>query len=131
MQVYRLLFWILAIVYVYYVGGEVLAPVRSHEGGSPKGVSRRVFPNLKRTHKYGNLPVCKQLSFNFLTSFPFCRKEIFPWEHGNIWNWGAVRHNALLLGEIPQNTHRNKKGVAYAKEREREREREQMLIQQS
>jgi hypothetical protein len=84
MQVYGLLFWILAIVYVYYVGGEVLAPVHSPEGGPPKGVSLRLFPNLKRTHKYGNLPLCKQLSFDFFTSFPFCSKVIFPWERGNI-----------------------------------------------
>ncbi len=67
----------------------------SPEGGPPKGMSRRVFPNLSRTHKYGNLPFCKQLSFDFLASFPFCRKEIFLWERGNIWNWGTPRHNAL------------------------------------
>jgi hypothetical protein len=54
------------------------------EGGAPMGVSSRVFPNLRRMHKYWNLPLHKQLSFNFLASFLVCRKEIFAWEHGNI-----------------------------------------------
>ncbi len=71
------------------VVGEVLIWVCSLEGGPPKGVSPRVFPNLRRTHSYGNLPLHKQLCFDFLTSFPVCRKEIFPWEHENIYNWGA------------------------------------------
>jgi hypothetical protein len=39
----------------------------------------RVFSNLRRMHKYRNLPFHKQLSFYFLASFPFHRKEIFPW----------------------------------------------------
>jgi hypothetical protein len=30
--------------------------------------------NLKRMHKYENLPLYKQLSFYFLASFPFHRK---------------------------------------------------------
>jgi len=42
-----------------------------------KGMSPRAFPNLKRTHECGNLPSHKQLSFYFLSSFPFHRKEIF------------------------------------------------------
>jgi len=49
----------------------------------------RVFPNLRRMHKYRNRPLTKQLSFDFLTSFPFCGQQIFPWEHGNIENWGS------------------------------------------
>jgi len=62
----------------------------SCRGGAPKGEpNARVFPNLRRMHKYRNRPLSKQLSFDFLTSFPFCAKEIFPWEHGNIENWGA------------------------------------------
>jgi hypothetical protein len=35
-------------------------------------------------HEYWNLPLRKQLSFNFLASFPFYKKEIISWEHGNI-----------------------------------------------
>jgi hypothetical protein len=27
-----------------------------YEGEAPKGMSPKVFPNLKRTHKYENLP---------------------------------------------------------------------------
>jgi hypothetical protein len=53
-------------------------------GGAPKGVSLRVFPNLKRMHEYKNLPLHKQLSFYFFASFPFCKKDIFPWESGNV-----------------------------------------------
>jgi hypothetical protein len=58
--------------------------VHSPEGRALQGVSPRELPNLRRMHKYRNLPLCKQLSFYFWASFPFCRKEIFPWEHGNI-----------------------------------------------
>jgi len=58
--------------------------VHSLEGGAPKGMSPRVFPKLRRTHKYSNLPLQKQFSLYFLTSFPFRRKKIFPWEHGNM-----------------------------------------------
>jgi hypothetical protein len=39
-------------------------------------------------HEYKNLPLHKQLSFYFLTSLLFHRKEIFPWEH-------------IKLGELP------------------------------
>jgi hypothetical protein len=49
----------------------------------------RVFPNLRIMHKYGNLPLCKQLSFDSLLLSPFIQKKIFPWEHENIKNWGA------------------------------------------
>jgi hypothetical protein len=49
-----------------------------HQEDAPQGVSLRVFMNLKRTHKYRNLPLQKQLSFDFFISFPFHRKEIFP-----------------------------------------------------
>jgi hypothetical protein len=75
-----------------------------------------VFPNLRRMHKYWNLPLRKQVSFYLLASFPFREREIFPWEHGNKYNWGsspAYHTRVLLLGEIPQNTQRNKKGVFY------------------
>jgi len=46
----------------------------------------------------------------------FIKQKIFQWEHGNKYNWGsspAYRTRVLLLGEIPQNTQRNKKGVFY------------------
>jgi hypothetical protein len=45
---------------------------------APQGVSPRVFLNLKRMHKYKNLPLQKQLSFDLFISFPFHKKEIFP-----------------------------------------------------
>jgi hypothetical protein len=63
--------------------------VWSPKGAAPKALSPRVFPNLRRTHKYWNLPLWKQLSFNFLASFWFHKKEIFPWEH-------------IKLGELPR-----------------------------
>jgi hypothetical protein len=63
-----------------------------------------------------NLPLCKQLSFDILASFWFTRKDIFPrgpWE--NIYKIGELLgHNTLgffCVGEISQNTHRNKRGV--------------------
>jgi hypothetical protein len=40
-----------------------------------------MFPNLRRTHKYGNLPLCKQLSFYFLLLSHFIEKKYF---HGNM-----------------------------------------------
>jgi hypothetical protein len=58
--------------------------VGSHEGGAPKGVNLRVLLNLRRTHEYMNLPLCKQLSFDILASLWFPRKDIFPrgpWDH--------------------------------------------------
>jgi hypothetical protein len=58
--------------------------VFSPKGGAPKGMSLRVFPNLKRMHKYWNLPLPKQLSFYFLAFFPLLKKEISSWERGNI-----------------------------------------------
>jgi len=64
--------------------------VHSPKGGElgGRGMSLSVFLNLRGTHHYRNLPVCKQLSFYFLLSFSFRRKEIFPWEH-------------IKLGELP------------------------------
>jgi hypothetical protein len=41
---------------------------------------QRVFLNLRRMHKYGNLPLHEH-NFLFLASFQFHKKEIFPWEH--------------------------------------------------
>jgi hypothetical protein len=32
----------------------------------------------------GTSPYVNKLSFYFLSSFPFCEKEIFPWKRGNI-----------------------------------------------
>jgi hypothetical protein len=52
-----------------------------------------VFLNLRRMHKYGNLPLHKHNPFYFLASFQFHKKEIFPWEHIKL---GELRwHNAL------------------------------------
>jgi hypothetical protein len=51
----------------------------------------RMFPNLRRTHEYGNLPLRKQLSFYFLASFAcFIEKKysMAMWEH-------------IKLGELP------------------------------
>jgi hypothetical protein len=59
---------------------------RGTQGCEPNA---RVFPNLRRMHKYRNRPLSKQLSFDFLTSFLFCGKQIFPWERGHIENWGV------------------------------------------
>jgi len=62
-------------------------------------------------HKYWNLPLHEQLSFNSLVE-----KKYF---HGNMGTnkiGGAPQNNTLRFfswGEIPQNTHRNKKGVVY------------------
>jgi hypothetical protein len=53
--------------------------------GHLKGVSTRVFLNLRRMHECETSPSTnKQLAFDFIASFQFHRKEIFPWEHGNI-----------------------------------------------
>jgi len=68
---------------VYLVVGEVPVRVCSPEEGHP-----RLFPNLRRMHKYWNLPLSKQLSFYFVTSFPFCKKNKF--------------HENIKLGELPQ-----------------------------
>jgi hypothetical protein len=45
----------------FYVVTKVPGPVRSLEGGALEGMSPRVFLNLRRTHKYWNLPLCKQV----------------------------------------------------------------------
>jgi len=47
-------------------------------------------PPQENTRVWEHLPLCKQLSlsFYFLASFSFGRKEIFPWEH-------------MILGELP------------------------------
>jgi len=81
-------FWLRDLDFVLV---EARVWVHSPKGVAPKGVSSRVFLNLRRMQEYGNLgfPSRKQLSFDFLNSFSFSRKEIFPWEHGNIWNWEA------------------------------------------
>jgi hypothetical protein len=67
--------------------------VRSLEGGVPGGIIPRVFLNLRRMHEYRNLPflpLCKQLSFDLLASFPFCRKEIIF--HGNVGTYKIGEH---------------------------------------
>jgi hypothetical protein len=57
-------------------------------------VSPRVFPNLRRTHEYKNLALCKQLSFDFVPSFSiFVEKKYF---HGNM--------GTYKIGELPQHS---------------------------
>jgi hypothetical protein len=56
--------------------------VHSPEGVAPKGVSGRVFLNLRRMQEYRNLPLSKQLSFDFLNSFRFVEKKYFHWNMG-------------------------------------------------
>jgi len=51
------------------VVGEVPIQVYSPEGGAPKGMSPRVFSNLRRTHKYKKLPIAPKYA---LASF-HCR----------------------------------------------------------
>jgi len=80
-------------------------------------MSPRVFPKLRRRHKYRNLPLCYQLS-PFVSSLlsHFVEMKYF---HGHTRTYKIVGRLPnimpciLLLGEIPKNTHRNKKGVVY------------------
>jgi hypothetical protein len=67
-------------------GGSCMSALRVHslDGGALEGMRPRVFPNFRRTHEYKTSPSVKGLSFYFLPSFSFHRKEIFPWEHENI-----------------------------------------------
>jgi hypothetical protein len=60
---------------VDFVVGEVPVQVHSHEGGTPEGLSSRVFLNLSRMHEYRNPTLSKQL---FL--FP-CFFSVGLWEH--------------------------------------------------
>ncbi len=58
-----------------------------------------------------NLPLCKQLSFYFLVLWNR-NISLGTWEHIKLGE--LTQHNALgffCWGEIPQNTHRNQKGV--------------------
>jgi hypothetical protein len=54
----------------------------------------RMFPNLRRTHEHGNLPLNKQFSFYFLTYCPFHRKEF----HGNV---GTYKNGGSSLSITP------------------------------
>jgi hypothetical protein len=80
-------------------------------------MSPRVFPKLRRMHKYRNLPLCNHLS-PFVSSLlsHFVKKKYL---HGSMRTYNIVGRSpnitpwVLLLGEIPKNTHRNKKGVVY------------------
>jgi hypothetical protein len=63
------------VVLVGFVVGEVPPERVLLREGHP-----RMFPNLRRAHEHGNLPLNKQLSFYFLTSCPLHRKEF----HGNM-----------------------------------------------
>ncbi len=51
------------------------------EGGALKGREPEAVWEPKGNTQVKEPPLCKQLSFHFLTSFSFCRKEIFPWEY--------------------------------------------------
>ncbi len=42
--------------------------MRSLEGGAPEGMSPRGFPNLRRTHKYWNLLLRKQVRLHAYNS---------------------------------------------------------------
>jgi hypothetical protein len=66
---------------VYYVVGEVLIQVCSPQGGVLEGMTPRMFLNLRRTYQYRKLPLNNSL---FISSLLSHRKEIFPWERGNI-----------------------------------------------
>jgi hypothetical protein len=72
-----------------------------------------VFPNLRRTYEYEYFPLLKQLSFHFLTSFPFIEKKYF---HGNMGTYKIGElppHNALGFfywrRRSVKITHRNKR----------------------
>ncbi len=68
---------IIDITIISNVVGEVPIRVGSPEGGSHEGGSQKVFPTDGwRTHKYGNLHVCKNLFFFFPTFFPSCFSEL-------------------------------------------------------
>ncbi len=83
--------------------------MRSPEGGAAKA------GNLRRTHEYMNLPLCKQLSFDILAFFWLARKHIISKGNVGIYRIGELLwHNTLgffCWREIPQNTHRNKRRV--------------------
>jgi len=58
---------------------------------------QRVFPNLRRMHEYGNLPLRKQLSFLFPCFFPILLKRntsMGTWEHIKF-GGNSPRHNTL------------------------------------
>jgi hypothetical protein len=79
---------------VYYVVGEVLIQVCSPPGGVLEGVTPRMFLNLRRTHKYRELPLPKQVSSYFLPSFSMKRNiSMGTWEHINL--GGLPQHNGL------------------------------------
>jgi hypothetical protein len=77
----------------FYVVTKVPGPMRSLEGGAPEGMSPRVFRNLRRTHKYWNLPLRKQirLHVNNNATAHFCG--------GIIWtdNLGRIRTSLKCL----------------------------------
>jgi len=96
------------VVPVGFVVGEVPSECVLLREGHP-----RMFPNLRRTHEYGNLPLRKQPSFYFLAPCLFHRKEISlfissrlacfiekkysmaTWEHIKLGE--LPEHNALVL----------------------------------
>jgi hypothetical protein len=60
-----------------------MLPVHSHKGGALEGVSPRVFPNLRRTHKYRNLHYVNNSVFISSLFSHFIEKNISmgTWEH--------------------------------------------------
>jgi hypothetical protein len=45
-----------------------------YEGEAPKGVSPKVFPNLKRTHKYENLPYKDKITAHMVMTYHISHK---------------------------------------------------------
>jgi len=90
--------------------------MHSPEGGAPEGVSLRVCSQTSgecTSTETSPYYVNNSLFISLLVSH-FTKKinYIGTWECGNIKNWGRSQwRNALglLLGQIPQNTHRNKR----------------------
>jgi hypothetical protein len=73
------------MVFPPFVVGEVPIRACSPEGGALDNVSLRLFPNLKRTHEYENLPLRKggSLLISLLLS-NFIEKKYFHGERENI-----------------------------------------------
>jgi hypothetical protein len=83
---------------------EVRVRVCSHEGGGAleRGVSMRLFPNLRRTHEYKNLlPFCSKitlfLKISSLLSHSVAKRKFSmgTWEHIKITR-SLWRHNKVV-----------------------------------
>jgi hypothetical protein len=71
--------------------------------------------HVRRMHKYRNRPLSKQLSFDFLTSFPFCGKRnisMGTWEHRKLGRSLSIHPLGFFCWGRSLKTHReNIKGV--------------------